>query len=169
MLVLFGPVAVRRGEPSDTPRRASQLITAADQWRSFQSGVPADHGSPIELDDFAAWAKVNLASDADSASRRPPAVLAPTGPQADIADAWSGCLPYDPARLRDPTLIVRGEWDSVTRDGDAAWLVRALANVPGGARDVRLPRGAHRMHLETNRRALFDAVGTFLGEPAGQP
>jgi hypothetical protein len=29
---------------------------------------------------------------------------------------------------------------------------------------VKLPRGAHRMHLEDNRQALFDAVGAFLTE-----
>ena len=80
----------------------------------------------------------------------------------DFEEAWNGHLPYDPSQIRAPTLIVRGEWDVITRDADAAWLVKAMKNVPGGARDVKLPRGAHRMHLEVNRQVLFDTAGRFL-------
>jgi pimeloyl-ACP methyl ester carboxylesterase len=94
----------------------------------------------------------------------PPSVEVPAGPDADFADAWGGQFPYDPSRIRAPTLIVRGEWDAITRDADAQWLKSAMTNVPGGAHDVKLPRGAHRMHLEKNRQALFDAVGSFLAE-----
>lgn len=162
-LVLFGPVAARHG--SARPKgevEPSVLITAEHQWASFQAGLPEGQQSLIPRDRFDAWVAAYLATDPASGKRTPPAVRVPAGPDVDFDEAWSGHLPYDPSKIRVPTLIVRGEWDAITRDGDAAWLVKAMTSVPGGARDVKLPRGGHRMHLEENRGALFDAVGRFL-------
>lgn len=162
-LVLFGPVARRNGHAVDTGFTAPAiLVTASDQWASFQTRLPETAPLPISRDRFDAWAEAYLASDPTSHERTPPSARAPAGPLLDIEDSWNGRFPYDPATVRAPTLIVRGEWDNVTRDADAAWLVTAMKNVPGGAQDVKLPRGAHRMHLEDNRQALFDAVGDFL-------
>lgn len=171
-LILFGPVAERQGIREEAPAGATYAVSPADQWQSFQAGLPSGMPSLIAPEIFARWADAYLAGDPEAASRAVPAVMVPTGPQADIAEAWCGCLPYNPAEIRAPTLIVRGEWDSITRDADAEWLVRALSNVPGGAQDVKLARGAHRMHLEENRQALFDAVGAFatgLDEEAERP
>jgi len=168
-LVLFGPVALRHEPAEPMPTAPTFPVTAEDQWNSFRSGVP-DNETVIAPAQFKAWARDYLASDPASGSRTPPAVLAPSGPQRDLAAAWAGHYPYDPAAIRAQTLIVRGEWDSITTDTDAAWLVARLSRAPGGAQDVKLPRGAHRMHLETNRQALFDAVGAFLADlrPAGR-
>lgn len=164
-LVLFGPVAKRDGHQLQTDSTApTSLITAADQWKSFQNRAPKTAPLPISKGRLDTWVDAYLASDSTSSQRTPPSARAPAGPVVDIDDAWNGHFPYDPATVRAPTLIVRGEWDNVTRDEDADWLVKAMKNVPGGARDVKLPRGAHRMHLEDNRQALFDAVGAFLTE-----
>jgi len=166
-LVLFGPVAQRNSAAStDAPKSSFTLVTASDQWQSFQSGVPADESSPIGKAEFDRWAEAYLASDPTSGLRTPPSAMVPGGPDADFDDAWHGRLPYDPAAVQAPTMIVRGEWDPITRDADAAWLANAMRNVRGGVRDVKLPRGGHRMHLEQNRQALFDAVGAFLTEQA---
>jgi pimeloyl-ACP methyl ester carboxylesterase len=160
-LVLFGAVAQRDGNRAPTTVPSLQ-VSEDDQWRSFQSGVPNGETSPIAPEIFREWAGDYLATDANSASLTPPSVRVPSGPQADIDDAWSGRFPYDPSRVRCPTLLVRGAWDPVSTDADVAWLAAKLRNVEGGARSVVLPRGAHRMHLERNRQALFDAVGEFL-------
>lgn len=162
-LVLFGPVCRRDGgaQGSASP---FLLVTADDQWRNFRSGVPDGYGPPIAKERFDQWASTYLKSDAASATRSPPSVEVPAGPAVDIAEAWSGRLAYDPALIRSPTLIVRGEWDSVTTDADAEWLARAMTGVPGGAHDCKLAAGAHRMHLEDNRVALFDSVADFLLE-----
>lgn len=160
-LVLFGPVAERKSGRVG-PTSAFKFVSSDDQWESFQAGVPKDHPSPMSSSDFAPWAKSYLAADPAAERRNPPSVRVPTGPDADLADAWSGRFPYRPSGIRAPTLIVRGEWDPIAKDADANWLVAALGGVSGGARDVKLPGGAHRMHLEENRQALFDAVGTFL-------
>jgi pimeloyl-ACP methyl ester carboxylesterase len=164
-LVLFGPVAQRQST-AEMPMSAVRLVSADDQWKSFQSGLPAGHASPVPRDRFDPWAKAYLATDPISSERTPSAVEVPAGPDADFADAWSGHFPYDPSKIDVRTMIVRGEWDAITRDADVAWLIKAMREVPGGVLDIKLPGGAHRMHLEENRQMLFDAVAKFLGETA---
>jgi pimeloyl-ACP methyl ester carboxylesterase len=169
-LVLFGPIGQRDadgGTDATVPLSPAILVSAADQWNSFQSRVPSDSPLPVRKDRFDAWAASYLASDPTSNERTPPSARVPAGPELDFEDAWSGRFPYDPSIVRTPTLIVRGEWDNITLDADAAWLVESMCNVPDGARDLKLKCGAHRMHLEDNRQALFDAVGEFLSETAG--
>ena len=54
--------------------------------------------------------------------------------------------------------MLRGAWDGMCTDADAAWLLGALAR----ARDVKIPRATHLMHLEENRFALYREAETFL-------
>lgn len=161
-LVLFGPIGERQAGGGPVPAGGAYLVTREDQWRSFQSGVPEDQGSPIAPARFDAWAAAYLASDPGGVARDPAGVMVPSGPDADFRDAWSGRFPYDPGVVRAPTLIVRGAWDPLAGDADVAWLAGRLTGVPGGARRVTLADGAHRMHLENRRQALFDAVGDYL-------
>ena len=162
-LVLFGPVAQRAGNKLEIgPTAPAILVSASDQWESFQTRIPETSPVPISKTRFDTWVQAYLASDPTSSQRTPPSATAPAGPVVDIQDAWNGHFPYDPAIVRTPTLIARGEWDNVAGDADAAWLVKAMKNVPGGVQDVKLTGGAHRMHLEENRQALFNAVGDFL-------
>jgi pimeloyl-ACP methyl ester carboxylesterase len=160
-LVLFAPVAQRQTQRQG-PSSPVILVSAADQWGAFQAGLPNGTPSLISKSRFDQWATTYLSTDPAAPTRSPPSVAVPSGPDADVADAWTGHLPYDPELVRSPTLIVRGEWDPIARDADAAWLVAALTHAPGGATDLKLPRGAHRMLLEDNRQALFDTVGEFL-------
>lgn len=85
----------------------------------------------------------------------------PAGPAADILAAHRGELPYDPALIRVPVAILRGEWDSLTTDVDAAWLWRALTGAPE-KRDVKISRATHLMHPESGRHALHDEALAFL-------
>ena len=57
--------------------------------------------------------------------------------------------------------IVRGAWDSMCTDTDAAWLFDAFSAAPI-KRDVKLSRGTHLMHLEAGRAALYRATEDFL-------
>ncbi|WP_020591352.1 alpha/beta hydrolase [Kiloniella laminariae] len=166
-LVLFGPVAQRKTDEAETATKLpdrlcpSRLVTIAQQYSRFIADVPAGQ-APVLLDrHFAPWAREYLASDPESAMRSPPAVQIPTGPTADITAAWSGDLPYDPGRITAPTLIVRGAWDSITRDDDAQWLMAALASARI-RQDCKLPGGTHLMHLEEGRFELYAAVKDFL-------
>jgi pimeloyl-ACP methyl ester carboxylesterase len=159
-LVLFGPVTLRQGgTPADSP--AYHDITLAAQWQRFTADVPTGEPPVLLRRHFDLWGSAYLATDPTSGTRTPPSVRTPGGPAADGAAAKQGEFPYDPAAILAPTLIVRGEWDSVTTDTDARWLFDALTAAPV-KRDVKIGRATHLMHLEEGRYQLYRAVQCFL-------
>jgi pimeloyl-ACP methyl ester carboxylesterase len=111
---------------------------------------------------FDEWGRCYLEADPASRSRSPAAVKVPSGAFQDIYDAWAGELAYDPAQVRAPVAIIRGEWDGMCPDADARWLFDALSAAPL-RRDVKIARATHLMHLEQNRYALYREAETFLG------
>ena len=162
-LILFGPIAQRNMAIPDRGLPPTQLITVKEQHDRFVSDTPKDHPAVINNTHFAAWGHAFLASDPQSARHTPPAVSVPTGPVVDIGAAWNGHFPYDLADIAVPTLIVRGEWDSLSTDADAAWLMNSLTGTPK-KRDVKISRGGHLMHLESARIRLYEVVRDFLQE-----
>jgi pimeloyl-ACP methyl ester carboxylesterase len=165
-LVLFGPITRREGPAAPMPP-AWQCVTNAAQWARFIADVPQGAAGVLSPAHFAAWAPAYLASDPTSLSRDPPSVAIPCGPRADIADAWAGRLPYEPSRITAPLCILRGAWDSLCTDADAAWLFDACTAAPL-KRDVKLGHGTHLMHLEAGRTALHrDAIAFLRGESYG--
>jgi pimeloyl-ACP methyl ester carboxylesterase len=161
-LVLFAPITARAGERAEPSRPpAWHLVTADAQWTRFVATVPPGAAPVLPRQWFDPWAAAYLASDPEAARRNPPAVRVPYGPVADAQDAAQGVLPYDPALVTSPTLIVRGEWDHWPTDADAQWLFGALTQA-ADKRDVKIARGTHVMHLETSRMALFRETETFL-------
>jgi pimeloyl-ACP methyl ester carboxylesterase len=165
-LALFGPILRRDGPPASSSE-AWGLVTNDQQHARFIKDVPRDHAPVLEEDDFPAWAAAYLASDPGSGSRAPPSVKVPAGPSADVADAWSGArLPYEPAKLSRPVMVVRGSWDSSSTRADAD---RFLAELPQGLerRFVEIPDATHLTHLEKGRHRLYAQVNAFLaGRPA---
>ena len=94
------------------------------------------------------------------------------GPKSfkDLRQAWTGALPYDPARVRAPVAIIRGDWDHLIPDADARWLFDAFA-ASLIKRDVKISRATHLMHLECMRWALHRESIAFLegGDEAPMP
>jgi alpha-beta hydrolase superfamily lysophospholipase len=165
-LVWFAPIAQRQieGLPSPDQIGAWRDVSVADQLKRFVEDVPPGHPPVLIEPELAAWGPAYLATDPGASERTPPAVRIPTGPQADIIAAMSGQLAYEPRRIIAPTLIVRGGWDNLCRDADAAWLTHAL-----GARekaDVVIPAATHLMHLEHGREGLFEATADWLSGSA---
>ena len=160
-LVFFGPV-VRREVSHDAPQFGPwRLVTVEEQHKRFVEDVPSGH-PPVLLDrHFKTWATLYLNSDPSSGTRMPPAVRTPNGPVADIMAAWSGTLAYDPGLIKVPVAIVRGEWDSLCNDADAAWLLAALTAAPE-KKDTKIAKGTHLMHLEESRGELHRAARNFL-------
>lgn len=167
-LVMFGPLARRNLKimPYGLPADSSQLspwrfVTAKEQYMRFIEDVPA--GSPPVLLDrhFQPWTSAYVATDPTSRDRDPPSVKVPNGPAADVIDAWTGKLAYDPGAIAAPLLVVRGEWDSLCTNADAAWLIDATTKSPN-KRDVILSKGTHLMLLEEGRLALHHATNEFL-------
>jgi pimeloyl-ACP methyl ester carboxylesterase len=159
-LVLFGPIARRDGvAPPRHP--AWRLVSREDQWQRFTAEVPSGHAPVLSPRHFAEWAERYLDSDPRSRSRTPPSVQTPCGPWADIGRAWAGDLAYNPHEVHAPVALIRGEWDSMCTDADAAWLFDAFTAAPI-RRDVKINRGTHLLHLETSRYALYREAQTFL-------
>jgi pimeloyl-ACP methyl ester carboxylesterase len=159
-LCLFGPILRRDGETETSAREKYRLVTIEQQRARFMEDVPPDHPAVLIEPELADWGPAYLASEPGASLRVPAAVKIPNGPAADIAQAWCGNLAYDPRDLRCPVLCVRGAWDSVTNDADAAWLLSRLKHP--ARRDAKIPKGTHLMHLEHSRDDLFVAVGDFL-------
>jgi pimeloyl-ACP methyl ester carboxylesterase len=152
------------GLPADLGKLGPwRVVTAAGQHERFIEDVPAESPPVLNENNFEAWATAYLASDPTSASRNPPSVNVPNGPAADVIEAWTGRLAYTPVKIKAPLLIVRGEWDSLSNDEDAVWLMNnASASIQ--RRDIKLPRGTHLMLLEDGCDALHQASIEFLSE-----
>jgi pimeloyl-ACP methyl ester carboxylesterase len=139
-LVFFGPIAwrARRTDPQRLP--PWRLISLKDQWDRFVADVPPGE-SPVSLKPhFDEWGEAYLDVDPESRTRLPPAVKTSNGAFQDIYDAWAGELAYDPALVRAPVAIIRGEWDSMSTEQDAKWLFDALKSSPI-RRNVIIGRG----------------------------
>jgi pimeloyl-ACP methyl ester carboxylesterase len=160
-IVFFGPIVRReimKGVPTLGPWR---FLTVEEQHKRFVEDLPAGHVPVLLERHFAEWSVRYLESDPTSATRSPPSVRTPNGPVADIMDAWSGSLPYDPAMIKSPLAIVRGEWDGLCKDADAAWLLAALTSAPQKI-DSKIAKGTHLMHLEESRGELYRVSIEFL-------
>jgi len=85
----------------------------------------------------------------------------PSGSYVDMAVN----LPLvDPAKVRAPVLITRGEWDGNSTDSDLLEFFRALPN--GDRQYVILPNTAHSQAFSKNRQLLWYAMKNFLNAPA---
>jgi len=163
-ICLFAPV-VRRNTPNlPSPNSVGRwrLVTIAQQLARFTEDLPQGHMPVLIEPTLEDWGPAYLASDPDAATRSPPAVKIPEGPAADIALAWSGTLQYRPENILRPTLVVRGEWDSVSTEFDADWLLSRIS--AQRKLTVAIPKGTHLMHLEHSREGLFAAAREFLSE-----
>jgi pimeloyl-ACP methyl ester carboxylesterase len=160
-MVFFGPIAQRPGGGDKQRLPAWRLISLKDQWERFIADVPPTEPPVLDNSHFDEWGERYLEVDAESRTRSPAAVKVPSGAFQDIFDAWAGELRYDPALVRAPVAIIRGEWDSLCNDDDARWLFDALKASPL-RRDIKISRATHLMHLEENRHVLYRETETFL-------
>jgi alpha-beta hydrolase superfamily lysophospholipase len=172
-LVLFAPIVSRSFSRSAAMRTPGSYIPLAAagapthypltlwaQYRRFVEDVPRGQAQALDEAHFQAWGEAFLGTDPGAGSRTPPAVTTPCGPQADVLALWSGQALYDPSRIIAPTLLVRGEWDSVCANADARQLLRTLGSTDKTS--VSIGRATHLMHLESGRGLLYNAVNTFL-------
>jgi pimeloyl-ACP methyl ester carboxylesterase len=160
-LVFFGPVTWRQKTAVPQTFPAWRLVSLEDQWDRFTAEVPSAEPAVLSKHHFEEWGRLYLDTDTASRTRSPASVKTPSGPWQDIASAGAGDLAYDPALIRAPLAIIRGEWDSLATDADARWLFDAL-KASSMKRDVKIGRATHLMHLEENRYALYRESIAFL-------
>jgi alpha-beta hydrolase superfamily lysophospholipase len=85
----------------------------------------------------------------------------PSGTYLDMA----ANLPLvDPAKVKSPVLMTRGEWDGNSTNEDLLDFFRQLPN--GDRQFTILPHTAHSEVFSKNRQLLWYAMKNFLGEPA---
>jgi pimeloyl-ACP methyl ester carboxylesterase len=162
-LVLFGPAVTRTAgakAESKSSMPSHYPLTAWAQYRRFVEDVPRGEAQVLSEAHFDAWAGDFLATDPSARSRTPQSVMTPSGPMADIKAMWNGTTLYNAKRITSPTLLIRGEWDGVCSDDDAARLISTLGSAD--KTDVKIDRATHLMHLESQRTLLHNAVNTFF-------
>jgi pimeloyl-ACP methyl ester carboxylesterase len=116
---------------------------------------------------FERWAAATLATDPGSPA--PGSVRAPAGAIADVREHWTADRPlYDPAAIRSPVLIVRGEWDVDVTRRMAADLFDRLTGA-SYRRSVEIGEATHMLLMEKYRRQAYDAVIGFLQEDGTEP
>lgn len=169
-IAMFAPLC-RRDGPRYAPQPtgpAWKLVSSEDQWARFVEDVPEGEPPVLSREDFGGWAQAYLASDPDARSHDPVAVKVPSGPFVEILRAWHGELAWEPAEVAAPVAILRGAWDGLVTDADAAWLFESLIRA-AERRDVKIGRGTHLMHLEAMRSALWRESIAFLAGNAPFP
>jgi pimeloyl-ACP methyl ester carboxylesterase len=162
-LVMFAPIGRREPRRYESPAKfpAWRIVTIEDQWNRFVEDVPAHEPPVLSRLHFEEWSERYLDSDPDSRLRGPSGVKTPLGPFSEIIKAWHGQLANDPAQVRSPVAIIRGEWDGLMLDDDARWLFDAFSHAPV-KRDIKISRGTHLMHLEAMRFELWQESTNFL-------
>jgi pimeloyl-ACP methyl ester carboxylesterase len=164
-LILFAPVtpvSASKAKAEPEPKTKYDFVTADDLWQLYLSWLPKGQFAGLSRAFFInEWGSKYLDSDATSRERNPPSVMVPAGPDLDSADIENGQFPYDPGRIKAPTLIIFGEWDLVaTEDGG-----KRLFDLLTGAQHKRriiIGRGTHILQLESVRFELYREVQTFL-------
>ena len=165
-LVLFGPIVPRVPNPAPAPAPAASPMPSHHpvsiwaQYRRFVEDVPRGQPQVLSEAHFQAWAEAYLATDPTAPTRSPPSVWTPAGPGADVRAWWSGDWLYAPADVQAPTMVVRGEWDSLCTDTDAATLLGALGSAH--TVDCKIEHATHLMHLESQRSVLYRNTNDFL-------
>ena len=162
-LVLFGPIARRAPRRYETAPTAPAwgIVTVANQWERFVEDVPSNAPPPMAQAHFDDWSEHYLDSDPYGRTRHPAGVKVPKGPINDILRAWHGQLGYNPALVRAPVALIRGEWDGLIPDQDARLLFDEFIASPI-KRDIKISGATHLMHLEATRFALYRESICFL-------
>jgi hypothetical protein len=112
----------------------------------------------------AAYVEHALASDPTSADREPPAFRAPTGAMKDSFHLATGRRLWHAGTITARTLVLRGEHDFWSREGDVSTLVADLVRAKD-VRAVRLDGATHFAHLdraERGRDRLIEEVSRWL-------
>jgi pimeloyl-ACP methyl ester carboxylesterase len=87
-----------------------------------------------------------------------------TVPSGTYVDMAANLPLVDPAKVRSPVLMTRGEWDGNSTNEDLLDFFRQLPN--GDRQFVILPHTAHAADACANRHLLWYAMKNFLAEPA---
>lgn len=157
-LVLFAAVTVKQDTATEeAPRAAYEERTPAERIAAMEGLTPPGQHSRLEPEIFRTWGGAWLRASGARGDR----VRFPAGYAADLYDLRHGKPVYDPAAIRVPVLLVRGEWDDDPGDADEKALLTALRNAPD-KKYVVVAKGTHVLLLEKSRLRLYAETRRFL-------
>ncbi|NUT51959.1 MAG: alpha/beta fold hydrolase [Saccharothrix sp.] len=152
----------RPGHFDDARHGAYRLSTGPGLLAGWESGIPVE-----DKDEWrdprvaAAYVEQALASDPTSDDRQPPGFRAPTGAMKDSFRLATGQRLWHAGTITARTLVVRGELDFWSREGDVTTLAADL----GRAREVgvvQLAGATHFVHLDRGGRGRDRLVAELV-------
>jgi pimeloyl-ACP methyl ester carboxylesterase len=165
-LVLYAPVWLRQ-TASLTDQGgtlgAYRQVTATQARARKEAGLRP--GIQLQSDAwFEAWSQAVFESDPVGRLATPKYVRAPNGSTDDGRNYWSKGIPlYDPALIKNPTLLILAEWDADTPTYMAQTLFPLMKNANPKKLSI-LSEGSHSIMNEVNRFSLFNEVARFLDD-----
>ena len=165
-LTLFGPVVPKQGPAIESTDYSWWSISARERYAQLQFAdvLPAR----VRLLDAAVdrkWALEFAASGTQGKGVEDP-IRIPAGPIADTNAAMADHYPYLPQEVRIPMFVVYGNYDAVVNDAEAEAFLSRFTGSPLKWR-LRIDNGTHVLHLEQNRKSLYESVLAFIGSVGG--
>ena len=166
-LTLFGPVVPVTSPAEEGSHGAWFSLTAQQRLAQlrFADVVPRDKHL-LETAVEQRWAGAFAASGPHMPGDAADLMRIPEGPNVDIAAAMRGVYPYNPATIDVPVFVVYGNYDVVVDDAGASLFLARFTASPMKWR-LRIDDGTHVMHLERNRRSLYESVNAFIRATEG--
>ena len=138
------------------PRR--EILNAWDAWIKPEL---RDGWREREVTD--AWIDALFASDPTAKQRSPESIQVPNGPYIDWHEIHAGRSLFDPAKIRVPTMIVRGSAEEMINSEAADDLLQKLTSAPYKRR-LDIGDSTHYALLEKNRLQVYRGIQAFLEE-----
>ena len=161
-LVLFAAITAREDSSgNEVINTAYEEMTPLQRVIAMKDLTPVSSTCQLEPEIFDTWGNDWLQSDTLAKKFNFSSVRFPSGCAADINDQQQGKLIYDPAEIKVPVLLIRGEWDTWPGNADEERLFALLENTPY-KKYVVIEKGTHVVHLEKSRFQLYDEVLSFL-------
>jgi pimeloyl-ACP methyl ester carboxylesterase len=172
-LVLYAPLFAEKnpmwleriGDPTDRSQLAGQfgayrLITEADVIARWDSDAPGKVRDVREDGVVQSLFEAAIRHDPLAGSRHPPAFRCPNGAFADLIEVFNARPLYDPATIRAPVLMVRGECDTTSTASDMRRLEAAIGSAEKAC--LEISGGSHFLCIEKNHMSLYQAMAAHL-------
>ncbi|MBS1600198.1 MAG: alpha/beta fold hydrolase [Bacteroidetes bacterium] len=161
-LILFAPITQRQEtsaiEKIEGPYEA---MTPEQRITEMKNLTPKGKVCQLEPEIFKTWGSIWLHSDTLAVQNKSDSVRFPNGYAPDVEYMLHNKPYYNPADIKAPVLIIRGEWDAYPNNADGEKLFTSLENAPY-KKYVVIEKGTHVMHLEKSRYQLYDETLHFL-------
>lgn len=161
-LVLFASVTQRNDTSAVEKNEVLyEMMTPEQRISAMKNLTPDGKRCQLEPEIEKTWGEAWLQSDPVAKKFDEKNVRFPSGYAPDIEDLIHNRSYYDPADIKAPTLIIRGEWDQYPDNSDSEQLFKSIENAPY-KKYVVIEKGTHVMHLEKSRYQLYDETVHFL-------